>query len=67
MKEVARKSWIHALQLWVKLCEIRVQILDHAILTATSLKSIEKLARERDKILVSSHSARLKLERLRKA
>lgn len=66
MKDVERKFWIYALQFWVSLCEIRVMILDHAISTAARPKTIEKLLGKRDKILVSSHSARLMLERLRK-
>lgn len=66
MKEMVRKSWIRALQFWVRLCEIRVGIIDHALMMAAKPKAIEKLLSQRDQVLVSSHSARLRLERLRK-
>jgi hypothetical protein len=66
MKEMVRKSWIRALQFWVSLCEIRVGIINHAILSAAIPKTIEKLQSDRDRVLVSSHAARLRLERLRK-
>lgn len=66
MKVLVRKSWIRALQFWVSFCEIRVGIIEHAMLLAAKPKSIVKLLRERDSILVSSHSARLRLERLKR-
>lgn len=66
MNGVVRRSRIRALQFWVKLCEIRVLIIDHALSTAATPKKIEKLLGERDRVLVSSHSVRLRLELLRK-
>lgn len=57
-------SCSHALRSWVTLCEFRVQIIDHAILTAATPKAKEKLFNERNKIQISSHHARFRLERL---
>ena len=64
LKTLLHSTCIHALKLWVALCEARVQIIDHAILTAAMPKVKEKLVSKRNDVLKSSHHARFRLERL---